>query len=178
MSIPKWLQPTPPPPEPVSNDRELQLMTFDSIFMSVMDKLAAGTPISTQFANDPRNLDIGRFMRWVLKSPARKAIYDECNESLSEVLWHEIIPIADGTDNPMEEVQRANIRIETRKFFMKVANKRKFADTKSIDVTTKNITEDSIKAIPTEELMQMMIDGEFDIIESTLEDVKDERTSD
>ena len=134
---------------------------FESIFESAMEKLASGIPLQTQVQNDPREIDLGLFMRWIMKSKKRKAEYYECLAVCAEVLFTEIVPIADGLDT-VEDTQRSSLRIESRKYFLKTANKARFADTKTIDVNTKTITDDELKKIPTEELMQMMIDGEFD----------------
>lgn len=173
--LPDWLVPQNPVPVTVRKSKHtmhLQESLFESVFEGFMERVASGVPLQTIIDADPRGIDLGLFMRWIMKSKKRKAEYHECLKVCAEIMLLDIVQIADA-QGTLEEVNRSSLRIESRKYFMKISDKHRFADTKTLDVNTNPLTEDDLKDIPTEELMQMMIDGEFDDpIDTELEEVR------
>ena len=148
-STPQWLQaltpdplPDPsPPPKPVS-PMELALLrkqdmldTFEKIFDPAMEALADGTSIVKFLQSDHRSLSAGRFMRWIMDDPQRYRAYLRSHEVAMELISNDLIPIADGKDDPMEDVARSKLRVDARKLMMGFNAKDRFTTTTKVDVT-------------------------------------------
>ena len=145
-SIPAWLQalePTDPspPPKPISA-LELALLrkqdmldTFEKIFDPAMEALADGTSIVKFLQSDHRSISAGRFMRWIMDDPQRYRAYLRSHEVAMELISNDLIPIADGKDDPMEDVARSKLRVDARKLMMGFNAKDRFTTTTKVDVT-------------------------------------------
>lgn len=143
-SIPAWLQalePTDPPLKPPSQ-LELALLrkqdmldTFEKIFDPAMEALADGTSIVKFLQSDHRSLSAGRFMRWIMDDPQRYRAYLRSHEVAMELISNDLIPIADGKDDPMEDVARSKLRVDARKLMMGFNAKDRFTTTTKVDVT-------------------------------------------
>ena len=143
-SIPAWLQalePTDPPLKPPSQ-LELALLrkqdmldTFEKIFDPAMEALADGTSIVKFLQSDHRSISAGRFMRWIMDDPQRYRAYLRSHEVAMELISNDLIPIADGKDDPMEDVARSKLRVDARKLMMGFNAKDRFTTTTKVDVT-------------------------------------------
>ena len=131
----------PTEPQPVS-PLELALLrkqdmldTFEKIFDPAMEALADGTSIVKFLQSDHRSLSAGRFMRWIMDDPQRYRAYLRSHEVAMELISNDLIPIADGKDDPMEDVARSKLRVDARKLMMGFNAKDRFTNTTKVDVT-------------------------------------------
>lgn len=141
-TVPPWLQALEPTePKPIS-PLELALLrkqdmldTFEKIFDPAMEALADGTSIVKFLQSDHRSLSAGRFMRWIMDDPQRYRAYLRSHEVAMELISNDLIPIADGKDDPMEDVARSKLRVDARKLMMGFNAKDRFTTTTKVDVT-------------------------------------------
>lgn len=105
--------------------RELQ---YENFFEAALDRIMEGATLSTLVKNDPRGIDYGKFQSWIRKDKERKKRYYEAKEIGSERVEDELIDISDAADNPMEDVARSTLRINTRKWLLGVWDKRRYGD--------------------------------------------------
>ena len=146
-STPQWLQaltpdPDPSPPLKPPSQLELALLrkqdmldTFEKIFDPAMEALADGTSIVKFLQSDHRSISAGRFMRWIMDDPQRYRAYLRSHEVAMELISNDLIPIADGKDDPMEDVARSKLRVDARKLMMGFNAKDRFTTTTKVDVT-------------------------------------------
>lgn len=145
-TVPPWLQaltpePDPSPPLKPPSQLELALLrkqdmldTFEKIFDPAMEALADGTSIVKFLQSDHRSLSAGRFMRWIMDDPQRYRAYLRSHEVAMELISNDLIPIADGKDDPMEDVARSKLRVDARKLMMGFNAKDRFTTTTKVDV--------------------------------------------
>lgn len=140
--IPSWLGESPAPDEPeirlpVSSElRKLNLelahQTFDLIFEDTIDRLTAGHLLSDIVIDynesHPIQITLAKFQQWIFRDKERKRRYDEAMELGTHITLDEMIRIADGRDNPMEDVQRSMVRIKVRERKLKAYNRKVFGD--------------------------------------------------
>ncbi len=136
--VPDWLATLDNPTEatPAMIDRALvehahalqalQEQTYDIVFFGIMEKLAEGCTLAAACRNSPHEIDPIKFRRWIRKDKQRKAQYEEAMALGAEELEDELIAIADALDNPLEDVNRSKLRIETRWRVMQIRNKTRY----------------------------------------------------
>ena len=124
------------PLELIKLKRQDQLDTFEAIFEPAIDALSGGTSITKFLSMDHRNPHPGKFMRWIKADPERYRLYLEARDIAAELISNDIIGIADGTDNPLEDVARSKLRVDARKVMMSFDNKERFTTTTRLDVTS------------------------------------------
>jgi len=171
---PAWLgtpvTPNAPPQTTRAIKRDLDELVFVSIFDHVLAEIAAGEPLTRVLQQDHRQPDPGRFMRWVLASPARKSRYYEAREAATELIADKIVQIAEGTDSPLEDVTRSTLRVHTHKWLMSRHNTRRYGDTKTIDVNTTVFTPERLKQLSTDDIKRMLLEGQYadaDVVDVT-----------
>lgn len=122
--IPHWLQPP-----------KLDRSDFypDWVWEHALDRIAAGHTLAS-ICEEENMPQYDRFLRWIHADEERKNRYYHAREIGAVKFEDEIINIADGLDNEMEDVQRSSLRIEARKFLLKVWNRKRYAENKQIDV--------------------------------------------
>ena len=143
--IPAWLNssvptvaPSPipttptPPPARVTN-REIMFMQFEAMFDYVLEQMAEGNTIKHTLDKDARGYESSTFIDWIKKDPQRTVRYENAQLLYAEKLGSEIIEIADAEDS-IEDVNRSKLRIDSRKWLMGVYNKRRYGDTKTIEL--------------------------------------------
>ena len=152
LELPQWLAPEPLPyyhPEVLRARRELRAnrkaieeIAFESLFEEFLDVICEnGLGVTQMFERDPRGPDLKRFIAWVVRDPRRKELYYEAQAVGAEVCAVEIPMIADAKDS-LEDSNRSSIRIDARKWQLKVWNRERFGDVKQIDQTvTVNLVE-------------------------------------
>lgn len=143
------------------DQRDLQQMTYNGFFERVLPDIASGATLPALCQQDPRGISPARFLSWIMRDPDRKRRYHEALKTNAEIVFSEIIEIADATHNPMEDVQRSTLKIKTRQWWLGVIDRERFGDIKKLDVTTKNLDADQLKTISTDELKQMVLSGEY-----------------
>lgn len=112
-----------------------QLDTFEALFEPAIDALSGGTSITLFLSFDHRAPHPGRFMRWIKADPTRYRRYLEAREIAAELISGDIVGIADGKDNPMEDVARSKLRVDARRATMSYDAKERFTTTTKIDVS-------------------------------------------
>ena len=175
-SLPPWLNPAPIssiPSELVEQNhattskavertrRDLRNITYANFFEHVLTDIAEGSTLPTLCQQDPRGISPAKFLSWILRDPDRKRRYHEALQTNAEIVFSEIIDIADAKHNPMEDVQRSTLKIKTRQWWLGVVDRERFGDIKKLDVTTKSLDSEQLKTISTEELKQMVLSGEY-----------------
>jgi hypothetical protein len=120
------------PPARVTN-RQIMHMQFENMFDRVLEEMAEGRPIAHILRRDARGYESSTYIDWIKKDPQRTIRYENAQLLYAEKLGSEIIEIADAEDTA-EDVQRSKLRIDSRKWLMGVYNKRRYGDTKTIEL--------------------------------------------
>lgn len=146
-------------------EKELREMTYRNFFECALDIIASGSSVASIIRNDPRGIDYGRFLRWVHRDKVRTQKYEMAQEIAAEVLVGEIPAIADGMegerDMPMT-TDRDNLRIRSRQWMAEKYNKRKYGQSKHIDVTSNQFDENAMKQLSIEELERLIAENDND----------------
>ena len=146
-----------------SERRELLEMMYDNFFVSVLERVANGEPLSQIVREDPRCFDIANFRSWVHRDPKRKSQYYDARAIGAESVEDELISIADASDSPMEDVQRSTLRIGTRKWLLGVWDRKRYGETKQLDINTTH-TVDMRALLATRENRLRDITGECEVL--------------
>ena len=86
-------------------------LTFENFFLASLDRVALGHPLTDIISDDPRDISPVEFMRWVRKDKDRKEQWKESLEIGAEFLVMQTIGIAAGTESPMEDTMRSQMRV-------------------------------------------------------------------
>lgn len=168
--LPEWLAPSAPPetgtygadkPKHSPVVRQVRQQQLDNLFHSSLLQLEQGIALPVILRNDPRGISSGELLRYIFRDPQRRTLYYDALQIGAEIVFSEVLDIADATANPMEDVQRSKLRIDTRKWWMSVANRQRFGDIKKLDVTTQTITEDSLRSLSIDDLKRMVVSGQY-----------------
>jgi hypothetical protein len=137
LELPDWLDPAPRSDTPLAKlpaeVKALTLVQYEQVFMRAIDSIAHGKSLSQVLRDDQRDIDYNDFYRWIKKDPSRKQLFDEAQEMRTEFMAGEIIEIADGDDS-LEDVQRSRLKIDTRKWLMGAHNRKKYGETKTVEL--------------------------------------------
>jgi len=167
--LPHWMQtpqlPTPddPHPTPSRQTHLLRHQTYANLFESSMERIMGGTPLTTIIANDPRGIQLGRFLFWINRDATRKQRYEEACSIAAEAMAHELTAIADALnpDNEpvMEDVQRSALRMKSRTYLMEKWSPQRYGDSKRIQIDqtslSANISADDLAKLSLPELKAM-----------------------
>ena len=85
-------------------------ITYEDFFESAIDRLALGHPLKDIIEDDPRQISIVDYLKWVRKDKTRKERVKEAEQIAAEILVMQTIGIAEGA-NSMEDVQRSTLRV-------------------------------------------------------------------
>lgn len=114
---------------------ELQLSetVFDLVYEDALDRLMMGHPVEDIVGDHSRNrpdikLSVPHFLRWIKKDKNRKQQFDDAMEMGGHIRFNEMIRISDGVDNPMEDVARSTLRVNTRKLGLKAYSPKLFGE--------------------------------------------------
>lgn len=154
--LPDWLSAVPdnvtaPPPSPANQYilAEVNHLIYSDMFEIVLSKVAAGLSMARIMREAQRGPERAEYIRWIMKDPQRKARYYEAKAFGAEVLDDQRIDIADGLDEMgnevMEDIQRSKLRIEVRERSMAVRDRKRFGDTKQIEITQNISITDALK---------------------------------
>lgn len=143
QEMPEWLAaPEPNTPEVPQvpalpkaelTNREIMYMQFEYMFDHVLEELAGGKTIKHTLDKDPRGYESATYIHWIKKDPMRTSRYEHAQLLFAEQLGAEIIEISDAEDSA-EDVQRSRLRIDSRKWLMGVYNKKRYGETKTIEM--------------------------------------------
>lgn len=154
-ALPEWLTAPqlPTPPKPALNRyllAEVNHEIYTNMFEHVLDKLSEGTSLGSILRSCNRGSETAQFVRWMLKDQHRKGRYEEALTYGAEVMKAELIDIADGVNADgseiPEDIQRSKLRIDTRLKVMGFDNKKRFGDTKTIEINQNISITDALKA--------------------------------
>lgn len=130
LPVPDWmLTPTRQTPKEV---KELELQVYESLFEHTLDRVAEGMNLKTILNQDSRGIQMGRFVRWIMKDEQRRTRYYAAQQTGAELIFEEMLDIADGGDS-LEDVQRSKLRIDTRKWVLGIHDRKRFGE-KSAEV--------------------------------------------
>lgn len=127
--IPHWLQ---PPKLMRTGDYP------EWVFEEVLRRLASGMFLSN-ICKDPTMPKYDHLLQWIHSDLGRKERYYQAKEVAAEVESDKMLMIADGDDDNgiPNDVQRDSLRVHTRKWLVGVWNRKRFGDTKQVDVDVK-----------------------------------------
>ena len=145
--LPNWLScPDPKPPKLSATAKELLHLEYHNIFERVIEDIYRGKSLQSLIEGDPRVVSYEDFLRWIKRDSQRHERFKEAQEMRTEFMAGEILEIADGVDlvgeDSPEDVNRSKLRIDTRKWLMGAHNKKRYGETKQIELGgTISITE-------------------------------------
>lgn len=132
-TLPEWLS-SPVDTVPKSTvSKELNLVIFEQVFPTIMDKLCEGYTLSNALKEDDRNISEGAFLRWIKKDPERLKLYCEAKEIRTENWAGRIISHASG-ENPMEDVQRSKLIVDSYRWLMESDNRKVYGKSQQIEI--------------------------------------------
>lgn len=138
-------------------------MTFETVFETILDEIVEGRGVKSYLARDPREIDYGRFMRWIDKDSERVKRYEEAQRIGTEAIMEDMDDIAAGTDS-LEEIERSKLRLAQAKFKVQSWNKRKYGDTKQVEM---NVTTISMRDLLDQREEQLRsLEGEFRVLDN------------
>lgn len=126
-------------------DRLLQETIYLSLFETTLDAICEGDNIQRMIQTDPRGINYGRFIAWVLRNPERKQRYYEAQAIMAEILMSRASQASLGNTNENgipNEVPRDTLIVNTAKWMMGVYNRQRFGEIKQLDInstTTVNV---------------------------------------
>lgn len=118
--------------------RENEITLFESCFERTLETIATGQSLKAVIEDYPLPINYHRYLSWIHKDENRKARYFEAQVVCGEAIFNEMLDIADASDT-IEDVQRSTLRINTRKWWLSVINRKRFGETRQIE---QNITVD------------------------------------
>lgn len=132
--VPHWLQPA-----------KLAPGDFypEWVWEHILERLMAGETL-TSVCKDPAMPEYQPMLRWIHAEEDRKARYHDARAVGASLIEDQMLAIADGSDNEMEDVQRSTLRISTRKWLLGVWDRKRYGETKQVD---HNVTLDLSQAI-------------------------------
>ena len=145
--LPNWLSvPDTKPPRLPAESKALRHVEYEQIFERVVEDIYRGRSLQSLIEDDHRVVSYEDFLRWVKRDPIRHERFKEAQEMRTEFLAGEILEIADGVEaidaNSNDTVNRDKLRIDTRKWLMSAHNRKRYGETKQIEVGgTISITE-------------------------------------
>lgn len=125
--VPHWLQPP-----------KLDRSTFypEWVWEHVLQRISAGETL-TSICKDEVMPEYKRLLGWIHAEEERKNRYYLAREIGAERVEDQILDIADGLDNVMEDVQRSALRITSRKWLLGVWNRKRYGETTNLDVNVR-----------------------------------------
>ena len=135
--LPTWL--VPDRATTLALKRENLLATYESALDGILNRMVENhTSFSDAVRDDPRGLEPAHVLQWIMRDEARKMRYYEAQAATAELVFDDILRIADAADS-FEDVQRSTLKVNTRKWWLAVVNRKRFGETKQIE---QNVTID------------------------------------
>lgn len=136
-ALPNWL--VPDRQQTLALKRENLLSTYDSALDGILMRMVENhTSFADAVRDDPRELDPSHMLQWIMRDETRKMRYYEAQGVTAELVFDDILRIADAADS-FEDVQRSTLKVNTRKWWLAVVNRKRFGETKQIE---QNVTID------------------------------------
>jgi hypothetical protein len=140
LELPNWLTcPDPKPPALSKSAKELLHLEYQNMFEHFIEQVYRGRSLKYLVEDDHRLISYEDFLRWVKRDPQRNERFKEAQEMRTEFLAGEILEIADnstagGEDGIPVDVNWAKLQIDTRKWLMSAHNKKRYGETKQIEL--------------------------------------------
>lgn len=140
LELPTWLScPDPTPPALSKSAKELLHLEYANMFEHFIEQVYRGHSLKSLVEEDHRLISYEDFMRWIKRDPQRNERFKEAQEMRTEFLAGEILEIADspmvgGSDGIPVDVNWAKLQIDTRKWLMSAHNKKRYGETKQIEM--------------------------------------------
>ena len=136
-ALPTWL--VPDRATTLALKRENLLATYESALDGILNRMVENhTSFSDAVRDDPRGLEPAHVLQWIMRDEGRKMRYYEAQGTTAELVFDDILRIADAADS-FEDVQRSTLKVNTRKWWLAVVNRKRFGETKQIE---QNVTID------------------------------------
>ena len=137
--LPSWLScPEPAPPKPSKEARALLHQQYENMFESFIEQVYRGRSLKSLVEDDHRLVSYEDFLRWIKRDPQRNERFKEAQEMRTEFIASEILEIADGIGaidpSSNDTVNRDKLRIDTRKWLMAAHNRKRYGETKQIEL--------------------------------------------
>ena len=153
LELPSWLScpdPTPAHPRPSKAAKELLYLEYEQIFERVIEDIYRGRSLQSVINDDHRLISYEDFLRWIKRDSERHERFKEAQEMRTEFLAGEIIEIADGVEAidaaSADTVNRDKLRIDTRKWLMGAHNRKRYGESKQIELNTTVSARDAMEA--------------------------------
>lgn len=118
--------------------KELLHLEYEQMFERIIEQMCRGRTLQSLVNEYPRDVSYEDFLRWIKRDSQRFERYKDAQESRTEFIAGEILQIADGVDaidpTSNDSVNRDKLRIETRKFLMSAWNRKRYGETKQVEV--------------------------------------------
>jgi hypothetical protein len=137
-------------------------MTYNNFFETALEVISSGRTLSAALADDHRAIQYARLLKWIRKDPRRLARYNEAQEICAEILVSEIVAISDGTGDSLLEspVDRDNARIKSRQWVAGKYNKKKFGDSKTVEMNVTEMSDQDLEKLSTDEIKRMILEAQ------------------
>lgn len=136
-ALPSWIT----PPDTALDDtrtptnREFIEGRFEIAFDVILDLIAEGCMLDGALARYPIPFSPGRYNQWINRSPERRRRYEEAKALRTEVLAGKALAHAEGIANPLEDVQRSKLVVDTCFRIMGADNKQVYGPSTRHEVT-------------------------------------------
>lgn len=138
LELPQWLKPL-SVHEVADLRRQNMLATFELALDTVLCRMVdQGCSLAESVKQDHRDFPYSQFLGWIMRDEGRKARYHEAQALAAEVVFDQLTSIADAEDT-IEDVQRSTLKVNTRKWWLGVVNRKRFGDVKQVE---QNVTLD------------------------------------
>ena len=108
------------------------------MFESFIEQVYRGRSLRSLVEDDHRLISYEDFLRWIKRDPQRNERFKEAQEMRTEFIASEILEIADGVGSidpsSNDTVNRDKLRIDTRKWLMAAHNRKRYGETKQIEL--------------------------------------------
>ena len=153
--------------------RQLTEEIYSNFFEVALEKVADGVVFRDICESDNRGISASKMMSWIKRDSQRERRYYDAVEVARELMVGELAAISDAANNPLEDVQRSNLRIETRKWLLKTEYKRRYGDTKHMEIS-QSLGSDHLTALAANLVaLQKQPNGVYDVQASLTNDVTD-----
>mgnify|MGYP003345632910 FL=1 len=138
-SLPDWLScPDPTRIRPSSEGKALLHVQYENMFEAFIEQVYRGRSLKSLIEDDQRVVSYEDFLRWVKRDPQRHERFKEAQEMRTEFIAGEILEIADGVGAidaaAPDTVNRDKLRIDTRKWLMGGHNRKRYGESKQIEL--------------------------------------------
>ena len=147
--------------ESLSLHRELEKQSFEIAYDTMLEDVASGGTLTDFCRRYHTPLSHTRYRAWLLRDPKRADEFAKAQQLGARAIEDDLIRISDGV-NPdgsasIEDVTRSKLKIDTRKFVLRVIDIDRYGETKQVNATVVNVTEERARTMTTSEIKAMLV---------------------